>query len=300
MRYLGLLNLFRFQPQSAVGAGGQMALGDHLREFRARLMRSLLVIIVGIIIAFAFWHQLLSLVSDPYQQAKQALGGSVDTTIYVSGVTAPLMIQLKLCSLAGVIGTSPYWLYQLWAFIMPGLHRNERKWTIVFVSVAGPLFVAGVSIGYYILPKGIQVLISFTPSAMQNLVEFNEFFSFMTGMLLIFGIAFEIPLFVILLNLAGILRGAVLAKYRPFIIVGIFIFAAVGTPSTDPFSMLALAIPMVILYEASEVIARLLDRRKKAARLAASPWADDEPSAIGEEAEEFTASDLDDEGDASS
>ncbi len=295
MRFLGFIDLFRFHPQSAVGAGGQMALADHLREFRARLMRAFLVILIGIIVAFAFYNQLLELVLAPYQDAKQTLGNTVDTQVYISSVTGALMIQLKLCSLAGLIGTSPYWLYQLWAFIIPGLHRSERKWTVVFISVAGPLFLVGVAVGYYVLPKGLTVLIRFTPSTLQNLVEFQDFFSFMTRMLLVFGIAFEIPLFVILLNLAGVVRGSMLAQYRPFIIVGIFIFAAVATPSTDPYSMLFLAIPMVILFLLSEAIARLLDRRKRKAKTAASPWEDDEVSDLDVEREEFTASDINDD-----
>ena len=156
--------------------------------------------------------------------------------------------------------TSPYWLYQIWAFIVPGLHANERKWTRVFAAVAGPLFLVGVAVGYYVLPKGLEVLIGFTPSTLTNLVDFGDYFTFITRMLLVFGVAFEIPLFVVLLNLAGVVSGRTLGHYRPWIIVGIFVFAAVATPSTDPFSMLMLAIPMLLLFLVSEVIARVVDR----------------------------------------
>ena len=114
------------------------------------------------------------------------------------------------------------------------------------------------------LPKGLEVLIGFTPADLTNLVDFGEYFTFMTRMLLVFGIAFEIPLFVVLLNLAGVVSGKTLGNHRPWIVVGTFVFAAVATPSTDPFSMLMLAVPMTVLFMVSEVIARLVDKRRRA------------------------------------
>jgi sec-independent protein translocase protein TatC len=188
------------------------------------------------------------------------------------------MIQLKLCALSGVVLSSPVWLYQVWAFVLPGLHRNERKWTMLFVAIAGPLFAAGVALGYYVLPKGLEVLISFTPADMTNLNDFNDYFSFMVRMLLVFGISLEIPFFVVLLNLAGVVSGRALGRYRPWIILGTFVFAAVATPSTDPISMLLLAGPMLALFLLSEVIARVVDRRR--GRASGPQWADDEASTL--------------------
>jgi sec-independent protein translocase protein TatC len=134
--------------------------------------------------------------------------------------------------------------------------------------------------GYYVLPKGLDVLIGFTPAKLTNLVEFNEYFSFFTRMLLVFGVAFEIPLFVILLNLAGVVSGKQLGRYRPWIIIGTMIFAAVATPSTDPFSMLMLGIPMLLLFAVAEVIARLVDGARGRRRESTEQWADDEASPI--------------------
>ena len=130
------------------------------------------------------------------------------------------------------------------------------------------------------LPKAITVLIGFTPADVTNLVEFTQFFSFISRMLLIFGIAFEIPLFVIMLNLAGVVSGRALGRYRPWIIIGTFVFAAVGTPSTDPFSMLFLAIPMLVLFLLAEVIARLVARARGRGRDSTDQWADDEVSPL--------------------
>ena len=160
------------------------------------------------------------------------------------GISGGLMLQLKLCGVAALVFSAPYWIYQIWAFILPGLHPGERKWSRVVAAIAGPLFFLGVALGYYVLPKGIQVLIDFVPQDMTSLVDFGAYFSFVTRMLLIFGVAMEIPFFVILLNLAGVVSGKTLGRYRPWIWIGVFVFAAVATPSTDPFSMLMLAIPL--------------------------------------------------------
>lgn len=258
-----------------------MALSDHLREFRARLLKSVLVFVVLFVVALFFYNDLVKFVLHPYNLARVQLHATTSTQAYIAGATGALTLQMKLAGWAALVASAPYWLLQIWHFILPGLYPQEKKWTRVFAAIAGPLFLVGVATGYYVLPKGLQVLISFTPHGMQNLVEFGEYFSFMTRMLLIFGIAFEIPLFVILLNLAGIVTGEQLAKYRSWIIVGTMIFAAVATPSTDPFSMLMLAIPMLALFVIAEVIARVFDKaRGRGQHKPSKEWADDEASPI--------------------
>jgi sec-independent protein translocase protein TatC len=280
----GVVRLLRGSPQHPVGADGRMALSDHLRELRARLIRSVLCLLVAFCVALFFYERpnggLLELVLGPYNSAREALDQKTQTTAYVAGATGPLMLQLKLCGVAAIVVSSPYWLAQIWGFVVPGLHANERKWSRVFVSIAGPLFLIGVATGYYVLPKGLEVLIGFTPAQLESLVEFGEYFSFLTRMLLVFGIAFEIPLFVIMLNLAGVVSGKQLARYRPWIILGTFVFAAVATPSTDPFSMLMLALPMLVLFAVAEVIARLIDRRRRDRPDGTAQWADDELSPL--------------------
>ena len=279
MALAGVWDMFRVKPGGPVGEGGRMALVDHFRELRARLMKSVLALVVATIASFFFYDQLIDLVTGPYNQARDMLGDDANSEIYVSGVGGGLMIQLKLCALSGLVVSSPVWLYQIWAFVLPGLHRNERRWTILFVAIAGPLFAAGVALGYYVLPKGLQVLISFTPADMENLNDFNDFFSFITRMLLVFGLSLEIPFFVVLLNLAGVVSGRTLGRHRPWIVLGTFVFAAVATPSTDPISMLFLAIPMLLLFLLSEVIARIVDRRR-ARDGGTDAWSDDEVSPL--------------------
>jgi sec-independent protein translocase protein TatC len=280
----GVFDYFSGRPRHPIGADGRMALTDHLRELRARLLKSALFLVLVFFVALFFYDQphggLLGLVLGPYNDAREMLGESVQTTAYVKGATGPLMLQLKLCGVAAIVVSSPYWLYQIWAFVVPGLRDSEKKWSRTFAAIAGPLFIIGVLTGYYVLPRGLEVLIGFTPSGLANLVEFGEYFSFFTRMLLVFGIAFEIPLFVIMLNLAGVVSGKALGRYRPWIIIGTFVFAAVATPSTDPFSMLMLALPMLVLFAVAEVIARTVDRARGRGQGGTDQWADDEVSPL--------------------
>jgi sec-independent protein translocase protein TatC len=274
-----VFGLFSGKPLHEVGPDGRMALTDHLREVRARLFRSALVLVAAFIAALFFYDQLLNVVAAPYRDAVSTLQGE-NSELVANGISAGLMLQLKLCGVAAIVVSAPYWLYQIWAFIVPGLHAHEKKWSRVVAAIAGPLFFAGVALGYYILPKGLSVLIAFVPDDVQNLVDFGAYFSFVTRMLLIFGVAMEIPFFVILLNLAGIVSGKALGRYRPWIVIGTFVFAAVATPSTDPFSMLMLAIPLLILFIIAEIVARLVDRSRGRGQNSTDQWSDDEASPI--------------------
>ena len=275
-----VFGLLRGKPKYAVGPDGRMALTDHLREFRARLIRSFLVLVAAFIVMLFFYDPLLNFISRPYYYAVATLKNDVDAELVATGIGAGLLLQLKLCGVAAIVVSAPYWIYQIWAFILPGLHPQERKWSRVVAAIAGPLFFLGVALGYYILPKGIQVLIDFVPTDVTSLVDFGAYFSFVTRMLLIFGIAMEIPFFVILLNLAGVVSGKTLGRYRPWIVIGVFVFAAVATPSTDPFSMLMLAIPLQILFIVAEIVARLVDRARGRGADSTDQWDDDEVSPI--------------------
>ena len=274
-----LFGLYRGKPQNPVGDDGRMALADHFRELRARLLRAITVLVLAIIVALLFYDQIFDFVTSPYTDAKTQLNPNVESKLISSDIGGPLMIQLKLCTFVAIGATSPYWLWQIWAFILPGLNPRERKWSWLFIAVAGPLFLAGMALGFYIMPKGLAVLIGFTQTDVTNLVDVGRYVGFLTQMLLVFGVAFEIPLFVVMLNLVGVLPGRVLARYRPWIVLGTFVFAAVATPSTDPFSMCFLAAPMLVLFGISEVITRAIDRTR-ARRAGAGPWPLDEASPL--------------------
>ncbi|CAB4718130.1 MAG: twin-arginine translocase subunit TatC [Actinobacteria bacterium] len=266
MSIVGVYRLFSGAPMHPIGADGRMALSDHLRELRGRIFKVALILTIGLIVALFFFDALYDLVYGPYQDAAEALPDGKETIATTSGPGGGLMLYLKLCGFAALIGGSPFWLYQIWAFVLPGLHKNERKWSRVFAGVAGPLFMVGIVMGYVTLPKGLEVLIGFNPDGVTNLVDFSEYLTFFTRTLLVFGIAFEIPVFVVLLNLAGVVKGKSLGTHRAWIIIGIFVFAAIATPSADPFTMTFMAIPMVVLFEISVVIAKVNDRRRDRTR----------------------------------
>ena len=246
-------------------ADGSMSLFEHIAELRYRLVMAALAIIAGTVLAWFFRDFLTDVIFRPYQAAADALRArnpEAQITLVNNGVASPFTLALKVSALAGLLLTAPVWLYQLWAFIVPGLLSREKKWTLIFLAASTPLFLSGVAVGYYVLPKGIIVLLGFTENGVANLQDVNQFLSFLMRFMLVFGVAFLIPLIVLMLNIIGVLKAKYLAKYRTLVIFGTFVFGAVATPSTDPFSMLALALPMTVLFLAAEVVAHILDRRK--------------------------------------
>ncbi len=246
-------------------ADGSMSLFEHLRELRYRLVVAGVAIIIGMIVAWFFRESLLHLLRAPYDAAVsdlKAKNPDAQTLLVNINITSPLALALKVSALAGAIVTSPIWLYQLWAFIAPGLLSREKKWTVIFLGAATPMFLGGVVVGYVVMPKGIQVLLSFTQDGVSNLQDVNAYLSFLVRIMLVFGIGFLLPLVVLMLNIVGVIKARQLAKYRMYVVFGTFVFGAVATPSTDPFSMLLLALPMTVLFLGAEVIAHILDRRK--------------------------------------
>jgi sec-independent protein translocase protein TatC len=243
-----------------------MTLFEHLRELRYRLIVSALAIIVGMVVAWFFRYELLDILQRPYFQAIEALKAKhpdANTSLVNINLTSPLTLSLKVAALAGAIVTAPFWLYQLWAFVVPGLLAKEKKWALIFIAAATPMFVGGVIVAYFVLPKAITVLLSFTQSGVTNLQDINAYLSFLLRLMLVFGLGFLIPLIVLMLNIVGVIKAKQMAKYRSLVIFGTFVFGAVATPSTDPFSMLAVAAPMALLFLGAEVIAHILDRRKE-------------------------------------
>ena len=252
---------------------GVMSLGDHLRELRYRVLFSLVFVVLGLIVIAVVYNQVYTFLAQPWLQARDILSVTnpeLSTQMVLSGVTTPLTLALKICAVGGLILASPIWLYQIWAYIVPALLAQEKRWALIFVGTALPLFLAGVAVGYWILPQGISVLMSFTPQSVPitNLIEIDKFLELMLQLMLVFGLGFLMPVVVVGANLVGVLKAAQLAKARLYVIFGTFVFGAAATPSTDPFSMLALAIPMTLLFLAAEVICHLHDKRK-AKRLAA-------------------------------
>ncbi|GHH74632.1 Sec-independent protein translocase protein TatC [Kitasatospora indigofera] len=244
---------------------GRMALADHLRELRNRVVKSVLAIVVLTIVALIYHKQIETFLLKPLPQctvetAAQYKGKCAQVSNI--GLTSGFTWMLQVALTAGVVGAVPVWLYQVWAFVVPGLHKHERKYTMIFMACGAPLFIAGAVCAFLLLPTTVEVLISFTPNGTTPILPPNDYFNIATRMVLVFGFAFEFPLLLVMLNLIGMVSGRRLLGWWRGMIMGITVFAAFATPSADPLSMLALAAPIWALYFVAVGVAMLNDRRK--------------------------------------
>lgn len=245
---------------------------DHLRELRRRVIVVVLIVAVGAVFGWIFYGHLLDVLKHPYcevpKKYRATPNGTGDCVLIYHGVLDGFTTRLKVSAIAGAVLTGPFWLYQIWAFITPGLRKNERKYTLWFIAVSTVLFAAGVTLAYIVLSKGLRLVIEQGGYGTAAQLTVSDYISFVTLMLVVFGAAFEVPLLVVMANFVGVLPATLLRKSRRIGIFLIFLFAAVATPSTDPFTMCAMAVPMVVLFEVAIRIAMVHDRRK-ARRLAA-------------------------------
>lgn len=285
-----------------------MPLADHLRELRNRLAKAMLAIVLVTVVAAFFYNDIINFLTKPILDSVgcgktfEEIAGQLNSgdatnkcaSITINGLLAPFTLALQVSLMAGVVFASPVWLYQLWAFIAPGLHNHERKYAYAFVGLGAPLFLGGGYFAYAVLPTTAKVLIDFTPGGVSNLLPLDDLLQLVTRMVVVFGLSFELPLLLVFLNLTGMVTGKRMLGWWRAMIIGITVFAAVATPSTDPISMLALAGPIWILYFGATAFSLLNDRRRRR-RDALGP-ADDEaseldlsPEAIGE-VESVTAS----------
>lgn len=257
-----------------------MPLVEHLRELRNRLAKAVLAIVVVSIAAAFYSEQLMQFLADPVpvcDDLSNSDGGNC-AIVSFNTLTSPFTTTIKVSLMAGLIISSPVWLYQLWAFVAPGLHKHEKKYTYVFVSAAVPLFIGGAYLAYVILPVSVRVLISLTPAGSANILSLDEVLDFTIRMVLIFGLAFELPLLLIMLNMVGIVSGRRMVGWWRGVVMGVFVFGAVATPTTDPVGMIALSGPIVVLYFVAVAFSLLNDRRR--ARREATGPADDEASEL--------------------
>lgn len=263
---------------------GRMPLIDHLRELRNRLVKAILVLVIGMIAALVFSNQTWNFVVHPFCAA--TVGGksgchSFGDQLMVGNIMDPFYLRIKIAFYLALVGTCPVWLYQLWAFIAPGLYRREKKWAYLFTGSAVPLFVGGAALAYVVMDRGLQALLGFTPPGVLVLPDVDTYLNFFTTMIVGFGLAFELPLVIILLNVVGILTHERFRKWRRMLIFLVFLACGIANPSPDPYTMLIFGGVAVALVELAEVFVYFHDKRR--ARLHPNPYAglaDDELAPI--------------------
>ncbi|MEU9889121.1 twin-arginine translocase subunit TatC [Sphaerisporangium sp. NPDC051011] len=248
---------------AAPDSEGRMSLMDHLRELRNRLVKAILGLAVGTVIGFVFFDRLWTFMTGPYCRLPAAHKLNDECTLVIQGVFEGFMVNLQVALMFGAVVAAPIWLYQVWAFVTPGLYRNERRYSITFLALAVPLFVAGAALAYFTMDKGLALLLGFAPGNVIPLISMDQYVGFMMAMLVIFGLSFELPLLMVFLNLIGVLPFKLVSKHQRMVIFLMFVFAAVATPSQDPITMLALAVPMVGMFLIAEVFMYFNDRKKE-------------------------------------
>ena len=241
-----------------------MPIVEHLRELRGRVLKSLLAVVLGSILGYVFYDHIIAAALKPMQHAMataQAKGYHVTTAIQ-GGVTNAFSLQLKISFLVGLVLAAPVWIYQLWRFVTPGLQRHERKYALVFVAAAVPLFLLGMAMAWTVLPGALNLLLGFTPKGVLNLQSLDQYITFMVQMTVVFGIGFLIPVFMVALNFFGVLPARVMLGGWRWIILGTLLFGAVATPTGDPINLSLITVPVLTLVFAAIGISWLHDRRK--------------------------------------
>lgn len=249
---------------------GRMPLADHLRELRNRLLIAVVAVVVITAVTAFFYKDLIDFLIHPILGSvgcgageHKQVNGRPCAEMTVNGLVGPFSIALKVSLMAGVVFSTPVWLYQLWAFLAPGLHKHEKRYALSFVGAGVPLFLVGAALAYVLMPQTAAVLLDFTPDNTTNLLPVDDYLDIVTRMVIVFGLAFELPLLLVLLNFTGVLTAKRLGSWWRAMIMGITVFAAVATPTGDPLTMVTLAAPIVLLYFLALGICVVNDRRRR-------------------------------------
>jgi sec-independent protein translocase protein TatC len=240
----------------------RMSLGEHLVELRRRLMIAAAALLVGMVIAFVVTDPIIHWITDPIREIADKRGDEF-SALNFTAVTSAFDLRMRIAFTIGIFLSAPVWLWQIWAFIMPGLTRKEIRYTVGFVAAAVPLFFAGCYVGVLVVPHVIELMWTFTPEGGVNFYNAPEYYDFVFKLMIVIGVSFVLPVFLVAMNLAGIMSGkAILKGWRVAVLVAT-LFAALATPAADVVSMLMLAGILVVLFFAAAGLSLLFDRRRR-------------------------------------
>ncbi len=247
-------------------AAATMSLIAHLRELRNRVAKALLALLIGTAVAFWWYeHGLGQFIRAPYCDLPAGLrygGADQPCGLLITDVFGGVFIRLKVSFLAGAVLSAPVWLYQIWAFITPGLKRNEKRYGISFVAASTLLFGLGAVLAYFSLSAGLKLLLGLAGEGTVVALTATDYIGFVLSILIAFGVSFELPLLAVALNLVGVLSHDLMSRSRRWIFFLTVVFAAFITPTQDPFTMCLMALPMIVLFELAIQIARVVDKRR--------------------------------------
>ena len=250
--------------------GGEMTLFEHLAELRNRIGKSFAAIAVGFVVGFVLREHVINIIRQPYcdlpdsvRAGAAAVSDGDECALIVLRVLDGLMISIKAAAIVAVIVAAPIVCYQVWRFVTPGLRSVEKRYAIPFLVMSWVLFLGGAGFAYWVIPRGLVILLSFAGEGITPVLAAHEYLDFMLFTLVSFGLAFEFPLVLMMMILMGIVGSAGLRKYRRHAIFGTFVASAIITPTGDPFTMSALALPLIAFYEICVLTARWLERRRR-------------------------------------
>ena len=254
--------IVRRRPKSP---DGQMPLKDHLRELRNRLIVAGIALLLGAIAGFVVYQPFFSALIDPVHRLSDE--GRI-VTVAFSAVGQPFDIMLQVALFVGLVLSSPVWLYQLWAFVVPGLKKQEKRYALGFIAAAVPLFVLGVVLGWLVLPEAVQFFVGLSPEGTANVITADVYIPFVLRLFLAFGVALVLPVVLVGLNMIGVLKGRQILKHWRITVFLIALIAALAAPGSDAMTMFYLAVPLVLLFGLAIAICLVNDRRraKRAAR----------------------------------
>jgi sec-independent protein translocase protein TatC len=242
-----------------------MTLAQHLVELRKRLFRAALAILLGGVAGWFLYDLVWPLLQGPIKQ----VGKQHAAIINFTSITGAFDVRMQIALTIGVVISSPIWLYQIFAFLVPGLTGREKKYVFGFVFTAIPLFLIGCAAGWLVFPHIVELMASFVPAGSASFYDAKYYLDFVLKLVIVVGVAFELPVFLTLLNFIGVLTAKSILKGWRWAILAITVFTAIATPAADVMSMLLLAAPMVVLYFAAVGVAFVHDRQvaRRAAQL---------------------------------